>query len=968
MKITRNHSQIQKQAGDLSHKATLVKRMIAACTMCVAAMLFAMGIRATVQASNRYDVSNYKGNKEQSEWTAPKKEGKIFAGWYTSEDYDTPYTEKTGTAYAKFVDEKVLCVKKQLPSGVSTEDSTTNVRFLTSIDTLMFSCVGFEVHVADSGKQFDLAEKTAYSSVLVDEVASPITSQEVFGTTEAVYFVLHSITGIPNAFFHETFTVNPYWYTMDGTKVYGSTGSFTINEVITDQAALHLDYKTGLGTDLEYNNKLYGMNLSNDIEGADPGCIYISEEEDPAWGGYYYMYRSGSTADYSYTLPAKLRDQGISHMAFLCCRSKDMYNWELTGALDAGYSLLVETEDWCQESFWAPEVIRNPNDGKYYMYFSANWPKGYGVEGMSDSDNKFDRLTLGVAVSDSPTGPFDVLYETDTATGKRTPTINLHTGCNTAYPWAAIDASPFFDEDGTLYLYFNKHTDDHYSQLNGVWGMKMESMTKPDYNTVVCLAIPGYAAVSSTPGSIESVSKGTAYYDSEGGINEAPGMLKHNGRYYLTYASNGYGANNYSVHQAISTSPLGAFTKLSKEQGNPVLNGADQGYMNGTAHHDIVQNESELWIIYGRHNSTKGCDDAGWGRGISVDRLNFVKNSDGVDALTANGPSITLQWLPENVSGYQNLAQTAEITISGGSGADYLTDGVLPYYTFTRNKVMSATGDVTITMKWNQPVSVSSVMVYNSYRIENAFSKISGMKFKLADDSSWTDWNYENAVIENLEFPDRYESGGYIPCAPAVAEFAAVRVTELQITVRADDRLQTGSTSLELSEIVVLGGKEGDEFDYEEGYHSFCTIEPDSGICIDGVLDEEMWGNARWFDSNQLPTVDTTIPPLGFTGIVKDKGIYIAARADDCNIKNDGQLTMRDNSVFHFLLIADNVGERKPNHMLYVKDIYVDMRGDCASAQGANFLRAVKVDGEINSGQTRKAIIEIFCKWIAGSG
>ena len=60
MKITRNHSQIQKQAGDLSHKATLVKRMIAACTMCVAAMLFAMGIRATVQASNRYDVSNYK--------------------------------------------------------------------------------------------------------------------------------------------------------------------------------------------------------------------------------------------------------------------------------------------------------------------------------------------------------------------------------------------------------------------------------------------------------------------------------------------------------------------------------------------------------------------------------------------------------------------------------------------------------------------------------------------------------------------------------------------------------------------------------------------------------------------------------------------------------------------------------------------------------------------------------------------
>lgn len=41
--------------------------------------------------------------------------------------------------------------------------------------------------------------------------------------------------------------------------------------------------------------------------------------------------------------------------------------------------------------------------------------------------------------------------------------------------FSVIDASPFLDDDGQLYLYFNKHTDSNPKtpSLQGVWGMKI---------------------------------------------------------------------------------------------------------------------------------------------------------------------------------------------------------------------------------------------------------------------------------------------------------------------------------------------------------------------------------------------------------------------------------------------------------------------------------------------------------------
>lgn len=583
-----------------------------------------------------------------------------------------------------------------------------------------------------------------------------------------------------------------------------------------EDSLVYLDYGVGMEENGEYNTKLYGFN-ENDVEDPDPGCFYVSEEEDPVYGGYFYMYpTSFATNEGGLLKDEYYKKNKIKNLVATCYRSKDLYNWERCGVLEKGYVCVIDEEDWCQDYWWAPEVIRNPADGKYYLYFNAITPQDYGVPYLSNSSNKYDRFYIGVAVSDSPMGPFDVLYDIDQATGKRIPTINFQLGCNTEYNWSVIDINPFFDDNGDFYLYFNKHTDDHYTHLNGVFGMKMKSMTVPDYSTVSCLTQAGKVTASNTPGELENIKEGENYFATESGINEAPFMMKHNGKYYLTYSSNGFAHIGYSVHQAVSDNPLSGFEKLSQEQGNPVLDGSVLGHMNGTGHHAFAKKGDELYVIYHRHGSIYGWNESSMGRYICADRVHFVTNSEGMEVLTASGPTKGLVWLAEDISGYKNLAQEAEVKISAGSGVQYLTDGLLPFYTVVQDRFMEADGDVTITFSWKEPVSINSLMIYNAQNVNSAFSKIADVRFKLAAD----DAKYDYAVIKDLAHPTRYwnaEKEEYIPCAPAVAEFDSLLVSEVSITINAKDRWikenKKGqiNTALQLSEIVILGGVENNE-------------------------------------------------------------------------------------------------------------------------------------------------------------
>ncbi len=577
-------------------------------------------------------------------------------------------------------------------------------------------------------------------------------------------------------------------------------------------SSVYMNYGLGVDELGRYNTELYGLNGKSDTNGADPGAFYVSKEEDPEYGGYFYRYRTSESTSIPNT--DYYQDNFVSILTSYCERSEDLFHWEPAGALAGSYSLKIDRFDWCGNTFWAPEVIRNPADGKYYMYFSCAAKQNLGISYISNSTSYLDRTYMGVAVSDTPVGPFELIGDVDEQTGMTVPTINFQVGLGLEHNVSAIDPHPFFDDDGQLYLYFVRQGCNYYTGGNYSCVIKMKSMAYPDYSTATVLAMPGFVSVNATAGDLINCQGVGEYFIDEGSVNEGPFMTKHNGRYYLTYSAFGFSNPGYSVHQAIADSPMGPFTKLTQAQGNPVQDGSLFGDVAGTGHHCFVNVGDELWIIYHRHSSV--VDGIGWERSMAVDRIVWVTNEDGVEVMSSNGPSRILTWLPESISGYQNMTGSASISVDNGTGVNYLADGTWGMYDVAKNYSLSAqSGDVTITLSWEEPVSVSSVLIYNSRTAESAFSKVSDLRFKLAEKPAWASKNYDWAVIEDL--PLQYgawdeTSEEYLECVPAVAEFDPILVTEIQITIKEADRLMTFDsegqpiTKLDVSEIVVLGG------------------------------------------------------------------------------------------------------------------------------------------------------------------
>lgn len=562
------------------------------------------------------------------------------------------------------------------------------------------------------------------------------------------------------------------------------------------------------------NTTLYDRDMffknANETSIADPGVIYVSEEESKEYGGWYYMYSTGASGNL-----------GGELYAFQCYRSKNLSEWSLAGGYEQGYSLKVTPEDWMsldEVTQWAPEVIRNPKDGKYYMYFSASARPATTVSG--DGEN-FDRLYLGIAVGDTPLsfrilGAEKAVFDADKrlVTNERPP-IDFQRAYGLTDVFSVIDASPFLDDDGTLYLYFNKHTDRNPETpgLMGTWGIRMRDFVTPDYQSLKAVTMPNVVSVEGglVEGKPKVVSLGDKYSFSEGSINEAPFMVKHNGRYYLTYSGNGYRNPAYSVHQAISDKPLGDFVKPLITDGNPVL-ASYVPYVSGTGHHCIVKTGEDYVIVYARM-ANPDLYGLGWTRIVGIDNLVFTKNGKGEEVLTSNGPSYSLQPLPEAISGYHNYAKDAAITVSGGEGGKYLKDGIVPYYNFSADWYWKGETGASVTFEWNKPVPLSAVMIYNTKEYDYAFKNIKSIRLYFAEKPSWASKEYTYGSIQNIPFPDEliYETAIMWGSA-CVAQFESVKVNKIVITLGEKyeefDAFGNPSSEIRIPEIVCLG-KEG---------------------------------------------------------------------------------------------------------------------------------------------------------------
>jgi beta-xylosidase len=211
---------------------------------------------------------------------------------------------------------------------------------------------------------------------------------------------------------------------------------------------------------------------------------------------------------------------------------------------------------------WAPEVM--PLNGRYLLYFNARHnalsrseqgPKGRHVMG---------RHCLGVAIADSPKGPFRGIDEplacSDLADG-------------------AIDASPFRDGD-SLYLY--------YKEDGNCCG-------RPSALYVQGLSPDGLAVAGPRHRLLENNDSPEESDDWEWQVVEAPTMVKRAGAYYLFYSGNFFGNRNYSVAYLTCDTPRGPCRDLGD---NPILWSHERSPLIGPGHQAILEENGRTYAFF----------------------------------------------------------------------------------------------------------------------------------------------------------------------------------------------------------------------------------------------------------------------------------------------------------------------------------------------------------------------------------
>ena len=177
-----------------------------------------------------------------------------------------------------------------------------------------------------------------------------------------------------------------------------------------------------------------------------------------------------------------------------------------------------------------------------------------------------------------------------------------------------------------------------------------------------------------------------------------------------------------------------------------------------------------------------------------------------------NGPTLSLQPLPTVYSGLTNVAKQATIkaTNCDQSTVKWLNDGTVTTLDYYKDNELRTNGASVITIEFEKPQDIRAIMIYNSMNLENAFSKIDGILFTLAEKPEWyTSASYNGKVyIEDLPFNEEYYNEEYMrPGGSALASFHEIKVSKIEIAV---SETLTGGDEIGISEIYVLGNNGGE--------------------------------------------------------------------------------------------------------------------------------------------------------------
>ena len=214
--------------------------------------------------------------------------------------------------------------------------------------------------------------------------------------------------------------------------------------------------------------------------------------------------------------------------------SKDLQHWR------RGPDALPHVaEKWAYNgATWAPEVMKIGD--RYVLYYTTS-------------------QRIGHAVADSPLGPF---HDDSAAPFIAQMTLG-----------GSIDASPFRDSDGKLYLYW-KNDGNSIGQPTDIWVQR--------------LSADGLSLVGSPRKTGETNDKVW-----ESGVVEGPTMWKHDGTYLLFYSGGDYAGDDYAVGYATCAGPLGPCTDAPE---NPILKTACRAH--GPGHNALLETDGETLIVY----------------------------------------------------------------------------------------------------------------------------------------------------------------------------------------------------------------------------------------------------------------------------------------------------------------------------------------------------------------------------------
>jgi len=236
---------------------------------------------------------------------------------------------------------------------------------------------------------------------------------------------------------------------------------------------------------------------------------------------------------------------------------------------------------------WAPDA--NEKDGKYYLFFPAK---------AHD-----DIFRIGVATSNSPTGPF--IAEPEAIKGS-----------------FSIDPAVFKDDDGSYYMYFG-----------GLWGGQLQRWRTGVFNAeqpesptaflpegnepallpLVAKMTDNLLEFSEKPKAIEIVDENGELLkasDHERRFFEAAWLHKHNGKYYFSYST----GDTHFICYGIGESPYGPFTYKGRIL-NPVV-----GW---TSHHSVCEIEGKTYLFYHDSSLSKGVTHL---RSVKVAEITYRKD------------------------------------------------------------------------------------------------------------------------------------------------------------------------------------------------------------------------------------------------------------------------------------------------------------------------------------------------------